>query len=180
MIPISETELLTLHWIQYGFINRKYVLFSGDHPVASLRWIKSKIPHAIGETADNRWIFQSSRLLYPRVSIKSGEADQLEATFEATMKGHGKLTFTDGRNFHWLSTDFWNNEWVFTDAQGERLIQFIPEQGLFKIGAALNLEPQVLSLPELPLLAVTGWYLLVNINEQDGDLSSLASAVRVK
>ena len=180
MKPIYETDLQTLHWVQYGIFNRKYVLVSGEHEIASLRWVRSKLPHAVGETASGRWSFHCSHLLYPRVSIRSCELDRLEATFEASMKGHGRLSFTGGRYFHWLSTDFWNNEWVFTDAQGERLIQFAPEQGLFKIGATLNLEPHALSIPELPLLAVTGWYLLVNINEQDGDLSSLARAVKVK
>ena len=96
------------------------------------------------------------------------------------MKGQGNLTYTDGRKFHWLSTDFWNNEWVFTDEKGERLLQFVPEQGLFKIGAKVNIEPQALKMAELPLLAITGWYLLVNINEQDSDLSSLARAIKVK
>lgn len=180
MKPITETNLLNLHCDQYGFFNRKYILFSDDHPVASLRWIRSNFPHAVRETASDRWIFQSSRLLYPRVSIKASLADKLEATFKATMKGQGQLLMTDGRKFHWLSTDFWNNEWVFTDNAGVRLIQFVPEQGLFKIGSKVNLEPYALALPELPFLLVTGWYLLVNINEQNSDLSSLAKAVKVK
>jgi len=141
---------------------------------------QGKISRAIGEAVSNKWAFQSSRVLYPRVSIKAIEPDRLEATFEATMKGQGNLTYTDGRKFHWLSTDFWNNEWVFTDEKGERLLQFVPEQGLFKIGAKVNIEPQALKMAELPLLAITGWYLLVNINEQDSDLSSLARAIKVK
>ena len=180
MKSIAETGLLTLNWIQYGFINRKYALFAGEQQVASLYWNKEKYPRAIGEAATGKWIFQSGRVLYPRVSIKAIEPDRLEATFEATMKGQGNLTYTDGRKFHWLSTDFWNNEWVFSDPEGERLLQFIPEQGLFKIGAKVNLEPQALAYSELPLLVITGWYLLVNINEQDSDLSSLARAVKVK
>ena len=180
MKSIAEIGLLTLNWIQYGFINRKYALFSGEHQVASLYWSKEKFPRAIGEAVSNKWAFQSSRILYPRVSIKAIEPDRLEATFEATIKGQGKLTYTDGRKFHWLSTDFWNNEWVFSDPEGERLLQFIPEQGLFKVGAKVYLEPRALAFAELPLLVITGWYLLVNINEQDSDLSSLARAVKVK
>jgi hypothetical protein len=180
MKTIAETGLLTLNWIQSGFINRKYALFSGEHQVASLYWNKGKKPGAVGEAATGKWLFQSSRVLYPRVSIKAIEPDRLVATFEATLKGSGNLALTDGRKYRWLSTDFWNNEWVFTDARGERLLQFIPEQGLFKIGAQVILEPQTLDYPELPLLAITGWYLLVNINKQDSDLSSLAWAVKVK
>jgi hypothetical protein len=179
MKSIAETGLLTLNWIQYGFINRKYALFSGEHQVASLHWSKGKIPHAIGEAAGGKWAFQSSRVLYWRVSIKSLELDRLEATL-ATTKGQGNLTYTDGRTFHWLSTNFWKNEWVFTDAEGERLLQLIPEQGLFKIGAQVILEPQALAYDELPLLAITGWYLLVSINEQDSSLTNLASTVKVK
>jgi hypothetical protein len=180
MKSIAETGLLTLNWIQYGFINRKYALLSGEHQVASLYWNKEKFPRAIGEASSCKWAFQSNRVLYPRVSIKIIASDRLEATFEAAMKGQGTLIYTDGRKFHWLSTDFWNNEWVFTDPKGERLLQFIPEQGLFKIGAKVKLEPQALAYSELPLLVITGWYLLVNINEQDSDLSSLATAVKVK
>jgi hypothetical protein len=180
MKTIAETGSLTMNWIQSGLLNRKYTLLSGEDQVATLQWVRGKYPHALGQVDGRTWKFQSNRVLYPRVSIQSIDKDKLEAIFEASLKGQGHLIFTDGRKFHWDSTDFWNNVWEFSSAEGERLVKFVPEQGLFKIGARIVLEESALEYKELPLLIVTGWYLLVSMSQEDSDLSGLTRAIRAK
>jgi hypothetical protein len=180
MKMISESHNLTLNWIQSGVLKRRYILLSGEDPVASLHWVRGTLPHAIGQTADGKWTFHSSRLLYPRVTIQSLDNDRLEAIFEISLKGRSRLSYTDGRNFYWDSTNFWNNEWEFATVEGERLVKFVPEQGLFKIGARIVLEEDALEYQELPLLIVTGWYLLVSMSQENSDLSSLTQAIRAK
>ncbi len=181
MKTIAEIDSLEMKWVQSGLLQRRYTLLAEEDIVATLNWVGGKLPHAVGQAATGMWIFRSSRVIYPRVSIKSAMDDTVEANFEASLKGQGSLLLTNGLKFYWENSNFWANKWEFTNAEGERLVQFKPEQGLFKIGAQVILQQDAfICLKELPLLVITGWYLLTSMSQEDSDLSGLAKAIRFK
>jgi len=91
--------------------------------------------------------------------------------FKPGWRGEGTLRLSGGRGYQWVNASFWRSEWAFADDAGEPLIHFQTEfdatavPAFFKHAAAVKLEPSALSVPDLSLLTVLGWYLMVLMSE---------------
>lgn len=87
------------------------------------------------------------------------------ATFRPGWDGKGVLQFSGGRQFHWAYTNLWGSEWAFTSADGRGLLRYKSKPDLLKQSAQLEIESDAVSIPELSLLVLLGWYLMVLLSE---------------
>ena len=58
------------------------------------------------------------------------------------------------------TANLWQTEWVWHD-KDHPLIRFKGRHGVIKAKGAVDIEPEAVKLPDLPLLVLLGWYLVL-------------------
>ena len=81
----------------------------------------------------------------------------------------------DGKRYRWQGFGFWRSQWAFTNISGEHLIDFEPHSSFLKQTAAVKVAPEGLRIPELSMLVLLGWYLMVL--RSDDDVAAAAAVI---
>lgn len=165
MRAIREVIDQTLTWIPPQAFKREFELRAGDETLATLRWQTSFGSLATGESADGIFTFKRCGFLRPRITVRRPGSDENVAILKAGWGGEGTLELSNCRRYQWRNTSFWRSEWAFLDESGELLIQFKPEPAFFQHAAAVHVESAGLSAPDLSLLTMLGWYLMVLMSD---------------
>jgi hypothetical protein len=169
MRAIREVTQQALRWSQPSTFKREYELRAGDEVLATLRWQKPFGSLALAESTDGTWTFKRSGFFSPNVTVRVPGSETEVAVFKPGWRGtEGTFRFSDGRCYQWLNTSFWSSEWIFAKEGGEPLIHFKPEFAFFKQAAEVKVEPGAVPVPDLSLLTVLGWYLLILLSEDSG------------
>ena len=71
------------------------------------------------------------------------------------------LDLGSGVQLRFGAASFWHSQWDWIDAQNQPLVHFKSHQGLLKVEGEVTVEAGAMKSPDLPLLVVLGWYLLV-------------------
>jgi hypothetical protein len=98
------------------------------------------------------------------------------AVFHPQWSSGGNLDFPDGHQLRWRCTNFWGSHWAFVHADNRPSILFHHHEGILKASAKLEIDPADTSLPDLPLLVVLGWYLII-LTAEDAAAVIVSSAV---
>jgi hypothetical protein len=149
-----------LSWQQPSAMRRVYELRAGDELAATLSFRSDWGSLATAESADGCWTFKRVGFWQSRVTVRRCVSDEDLATFQHnTWTGGGTLTRADGLAYH-LTTNTWQTKLTVLDSQQLPLLHY-DSKGWFKLKAALAVEPQAISNPDLPWLAMFGWYVVV-------------------
>ena len=159
-----------LSWVQPRRIEAEYQLVRDRKTVASLRWEKALGSLATGEAGDSRWTFKRVGVFRPRVTVRVQGSETDIAVFEPGWSYTGLLRFSDGRSYRWTNVSFWELEWAFTREDGSPLVRFF-QRAKGRTGGPVRIEPGAEGLPDLPILLLLGWYLLVHM-ERDADTAA--------
>jgi hypothetical protein len=176
MRTIRDVAGEALRWAQPSAFKREYELRAGDEALATLRWQKTFGSLAVAASADGAWTFKRSGFLSPKVTVRRPGAEAEVAVLKPGWRGEGTLELAAGRRYQWRNTSFWRSEWAFTDEAGEPLVQFTPEFAFFKQAAEVKVETRAGSIPDLSLLTLLGWYLMVLMSEDAGAAAAGAVA----
>jgi hypothetical protein len=168
MKAIREVAEGVLRWTQPTALKREFELRAGDEVVGTLRWQKAFGSLALAEAAGGVWTFKRCGFLRPNVTVRLPGSETEAAVFKPGWGGEGTLRLADGRCYQWQHTSFWRFEWAFANEAGEPLVHFKPEYAFLKHAAGVKLEPGAASIPDLPLLTLLGWYLMVLMSEDAG------------
>jgi hypothetical protein len=163
---LREFADVSPRWVQPDVMDRRYELRAGDAVLGTLCWENLWGSLAKGETAEGRWTLKRAGFLRPRVTVRVAGSDAQAALVTLHWDGNGDVNLADGREFRWTRMSFWHSEWAFTTTGGEPLLVFRPKFAMMRSEAEIDIEAQALSSPELSLLALLGWYLMVLINEE--------------
>jgi hypothetical protein len=179
---LSSAVGTDLCWIQPKGLGRHFELRAGDDVLAILRFETLCGSLARAESADGSWTFKRVGFFKPRVTVrKAGEEVNLAVYTPRWTGREGALEFPDGRVFSWKQTNFWAARYQITDAVGNLLASFqsgIDKSKLsdiFKTQARVEIDLRGRALPELPLLVLLGWYLIV-LQENDAAAAGAAAA----
>lgn len=153
-------------WVQTDPLRRSYELRAGDVVVATLHWTHPWGSLATGETGEGHWTLKRTGFLRPRVIARVRGADTDAAVVAMHPGGSGEVTLADGHQFRWTPMNLWRSEWAFTTNEGTRLIVFKPNLALARTEAEVKVEQHALALPDLSLLTLLGWYLLILTHEE--------------
>lgn len=149
-----------LKWVQPGALKMHYELRSADELAASLRFRSSFGSFATAESADVCWTFKRVGFWQTSVTIRAcGANDDIAVFRNNTWSGGGTLEFPDGRKIL-ANTNFWQTRLEFKTESGETLVEF-ETAGLLHISATVEIKPRAVAMPELPLIVMLGWYLVV-------------------
>lgn len=174
--PLTPAASADLHWIRTqeppGCC---YHLQAGGDRVAHLRFCDPLDSTATGESASGSWLFVEEGLLRPHIVVRSLSDDRPVAAFRSGLLGRsGRLELADGRCFCWRSGCFRSWECWVENAQGAALMTMETEccrswlSGPRLIGGRVRITPGGAALPELMLLVLSSWYLLVLPEHQTG------------
>ena len=89
-------------------------------------------------------------------------------------KGGGGLELPDGRRFL-ATTNIWQTKLEFQDESGAPLIQ-LKSGGVIHAAAAVAIEPRAVAIPELPLMTLLAWYVVVMMRQDAAGASAGAAA----
>jgi hypothetical protein len=181
MSAIREVADQVLRWTQPTLFAREFELHAGDEVVGTLRWQKTFGSLALAEAADGAWTFKRSGFLRPRVTVRLPGSEPEVAVLEPGWRGEGSLVCSDGRWHRWQNISFWRSEWAFADDVGETLVHFAPEFAFLGHAAEVKFGPRAASVPDLSLLTLLGWYLMVLMSQDTGGAAAgvLATGSRV-
>jgi hypothetical protein len=156
---IADVASQELVWGQPARLQRVFELHASDDVVAVLRFDKASL--ASGETAWQKWTFQQEGFWRRQVTIRTPDSDDAPVFKAAGMRG-GALELSQGRLLHFGAANFWHSRWAWSDNESQApLIHFKRRAGLLKIEGQVDIETKAVTYPELPLLVVLGWYLLI-------------------
>ena len=175
MRPISEVAGEELLWIQPAARKRDHELHAGDDVVATLHFQRGSLADA--EAAGAHWTFKREGFWHPRVTVRTAGSDADLAVFHPRWVGGGALEFPDARAVRLSSANFWQSEWVWQEGE-QPLIRFKGRHGLIKARGAVEVLPEGAALPDLPMLILLGWYLIL-LHAEDSAAASSASTVAV-
>ena len=174
MKAFSSAVGTDLYWIQpKGLDNRWFELRAGRDVVATLGFETLCGSLAGAQSADGSWTFKRLGFFNPRVTVRRAGEEVNLAIYTPRWTGReGTLEFPDGRVFGWVQANFWATKYQITDTAGYSLVSF--ESGaeksrlsdVFKTQARVETGPRGRALPELPLLVLLGWYLII-LQKQD-------------
>lgn len=158
MRSITDYADQELRWTQPSGWERAYELRAGEELLATLRFLGGTLAEA--ETAEGRWTLEREGFLRTRVTVRAPGSDTDLAVFRPHWAGGGDLVGGLGEGLEFASASFWHSEWVWR-AEDRVLISYRGPGGLLKANAAMELAPEAGALPNVGLLAVLGWYLLL-------------------
>jgi hypothetical protein len=148
-----------LRWVQPSAGKQAYELRAGHEVIGSLVWRRDTL--AVGEIAHRRWTIEREGFWHPRVSVRVQDSELNTVVFHPSWRGGGSIELTSGRILRFKAANLWRSQWDWQRAEGEALVRFSSRRGVLKSGADLEITPAGAGFPELSLLAVLGWYLLV-------------------
>jgi hypothetical protein len=175
MKQIAEVAGAELRWQQPTALRQRYELRADDTIVATLTFRSDWGSFATAESADGCWTFKRVGFWQTRTTVRQCGSETNLATFQHnTWSGGGALTLSDGRVFP-LTTNTWQTKLDLLDPQQMSLLHYA-STGLFKLGATLIVEPHALAIPELPWLALFGWYVIVMMYHDAAATTAATSA----
>lgn len=132
--------------------------------LGSLQWQSAFQAAAFGQTLEGRWRFKLQGIVFKQwVRIEPPEGSEERAVFQARPSFSGTLEYGDGRAFHWDS-NFWLTSWIWSDEEGIELMRVERTLSLRAEGF-VRIDPPALERPEIPLLTLLGWYLIMLLSD---------------
>lgn len=176
MESLHKATSFTLEWAQTGMFENSYELRGGDRLMATLSWEKAFGSLATAHTRDGTWTFKRSGFLTPFVTARVSGSERDIAAYKPEMGGGGELTLGGKRDFAWKRRGFWSGHWGFDRIGGGPILHFEPKFSMLKRVAEMHLEPSAHTVPELPLLAALGWYLLILMGRDQAATMAIIAA----
>jgi hypothetical protein len=155
MKKLREVEGRALSWHQSPANKGAWELRVGDDVVGTVAWQNPTVDGtlAVAASADGRWSFKRVGVFSPTVTVRVEGTNTTTATVTPHF-GKSIATFADGGVMHFARTNFWRDEFAFTDGQGQPLLEFKQK------GTRVEVAPGADNMPNVALAALLGCYLL--------------------
>jgi len=166
MRAIREAAPSNLFWQQPRAFKAEYELRAGDELLATLRKSSAFGTPMDAEIGASRFTLKTEGFLRSRITIREAGATGEPAVFGRTgFLGAGELALPDGRSYRWKMASFWGGRWAFLDDSDRPLVSFTSRNRFLRAGCEVEIGPGALARPELPVLVLLGWYLLLRMRE---------------
>jgi hypothetical protein len=173
MRPISGAAGEELLWVQPAAGRREHELRAGDDVVATLRFQRGSLADA--EAEGHHWTFKRQGFWQPRVTVRVAGSEADLAVFRPHWAGGGTLELADGRTVNLHAANFWQSEWVWQE-KDQPLILFKGRHGLIKAKGAVEIQPGAAGRPDVALLVLLGWYLILLHADDTASSGALVAA----
>lgn len=183
MRPIAEVLALPLAFLQPRAIERSYELRAGGELVATLEFQSSFGSLAVAHAAAETFTFKRVGFFSPRATARREGSERDLAVYTPRWTGRdGELVLASGEPLHFGPANFWGTRFAFGDADGRTLTTFGPEpevhrfSDLFRTQAVVRVDPAAAVRPDLALLVLFGWYLVILRHQDAAEGAAAVSA----
>ncbi|MFL6237570.1 MAG: hypothetical protein ACJ76N_30910 [Thermoanaerobaculia bacterium] len=173
MRTIREAASSYLSWQQPRAFRAEYELRAGDELLATL-WSGSSFGATMGaKIGASEFSLMTEGFFQDLIAVREVGAVGVAAYFR---KGavEGQLALPDDRDCRWKVTSFWSSRWAFVDDSDRPLVSFQARSQFFRAGCDVAIDPGALVLPELPILVILGWYLLLRTRDDSAAVAASA------
>ena len=161
MIGFDTRQLSGLEWHQESAFGRTYHLKVGDSVMAELAFPKSLGTLAEARTAGSAWSFKRRGVFSTMIGARLLGQESEIATYQPNWaSSKGLLKLENGEEFHLKTANFWASEWALLTVDGQEMLRY-HNQGFLKHGARLEVSERAKQHPQLQLLVLLTWYILV-------------------
>ncbi len=172
MLRISQLTSHPLKWVQPG-LKMEYELLTGDTQVADLIFRSSWGTLAFATSGEGSWTFKRIGFWQNKASIRANDSEEDLAVFtNNTWRQGGTLEFAGGLRYK-ATTNFWMTKMEWQTEAEQPLVRF-HIGGFFRQSAEVEILPAAARLPELPILVLFGWYLILMLH-RDSAAAAAAS-----
>ncbi|MBI5867282.1 MAG: hypothetical protein HZB43_03180 [candidate division Zixibacteria bacterium] len=167
MKNLNELGSTPLTWVQPKAFRREFELQAADEPVARIQWETAFGSLVSVQTSEGRWLIKRFGLFWRQGSIsREGDAGEL-ATFTFGWFGRARLDTQRADHYFWARSGFWLPTWTFTNSSGFPVARFRLSGFFLKSKGEIEVcESAQLHQPDLPLLLLIGWYLVLVIQRR--------------
>ena len=180
MKPIAEAVSLPLAVLQPKAMERSFELRAGEELAGTLAFRSSFGSLALARTADSAWTFKRVGSFSPRATARSEGSERDLAVYTPRWIGQaGEIALWGGERLRFASTGFWGTRFALADAAERTLATFGPGPephrftDLFRAQAVVGVDPAASARPDLGLLLLFGWYLVV-LHHDDATATTVA------
>ena len=173
MKPFAEVSSLPLAFTQPKALARHFELHAGGEVVGDLEFRSSFGSLAPARTAESTWTFKRIGFFSPRATARGETSERDLAVYTPRWTSHdGGVALASGEQLRFGAANFWGTRFALGDAEGRTLATFGPEpethrfSDLFRTQALVTVDPAASVRPDLALLLLFGWYLVV-LHHQD-------------
>lgn len=170
METMEELVGNTLSWVQGRALQRAYDLRFDGEAFGKLRFEKMFGSLATAESTAGTWTFKREGFVKPRVTVRVLGSETNIGVFSQNWGGGGMVEFASGNSYEWKCSNFLGSEWKFI-AGKRAVLTFRLNASLLKNGAMVSVNS---TAPELDILILLGWYLMVLTAE---DMAATTSAI---
>jgi hypothetical protein len=161
MKKIADLIGRELKWIQPTATKMSFELRDGEETAAMLKFRSLFGSFATAESADGSWTFKRIGFFQTKATVRAlGSETDIGVFKNNTWKDGGTLELPDGRTYP-ADTNFWATKCSFRTESGEMLISFQKIGGILHMSSTVQIHEAARKLPELPWMALLGWYLTV-------------------
>jgi hypothetical protein len=162
-----------LKWVHPHATKMEFELRDGEVAAATLRFRSFFGSLATAESADGSWTFKRMGFLQTKATVRALGSEQDLGVFKNnTWRDGGTLELPDGRKFP-ADTNCWATKCSFKTESGVPLVSFQKIGGVLHMSSAVQIHEAARDLPELPWIALLGWYLTVMMHM---DRTAMAAA----
>jgi hypothetical protein len=181
MRPIAEVLSLPLSFTQPRAMERSYELRAGGELVATLEFQSAFGSLAVAKAAEGSFTFKRVGFFSPQATARREGSESDLAVYTPRWTGRdGELALAGGERLHFGPANFWGTRFSFGDAEGRTVTTFGPEpdvhrfSDLFRTQALVTVDPAASARPDLALLVLFGWYLVI-LRHQDASAAAAAA-----
>lgn len=166
MQHLRDTQASTLYWIKPRWYKPVYELRSDNELFCTMRWSTyNEVDPVSIVSADEHWTLMISKGV-PPVIVQITDSSETVAVckFSVVYLNPVTVEFVNGLRFRWHLTDWRRSYWAFSSEDAENLMFFKGVSwNLFRLKIQVDLTSRVKELPEAPLLAAFGMYVLIRM-----------------
>lgn len=181
MKPIAEVLSLPLAVLQPKAMERSFELRAGDELAGTLEFRSSRGSLALARTAEASWTFKRVGSFSPRATARLEGSERDLVVYTPRWIGQsGEIALESGERLRIAPAGFWGTCFVLSDATGQTLATFGPEPEAhrfsdhFRTQAIVSVDPAASARPDLGLLLLFGWYLVV-LHHEDATVAVTAA-----
>jgi hypothetical protein len=173
LAPFASVDRSTLRWLRTAENPTEFTLFSGETPVAVLRWAERRGSLAVAETAAETWTLKRSGFLSPWLTVRPKGSAAEVARLQPHLRYH-TIDLGAGRSFRLRRAGLLLPAWRLSTDRGEEMLHVEPVPDGRKLGAGAVLVERNPDAPECLLLIVLTWYFIVLAWFEDEAAEALA------
>jgi hypothetical protein len=181
MEKLSRAFSLHPEWIQPKTFERRFELRVGDLLFGTLVFQKMTGSMAVARTDSGAWTFKRVGFFNPRITVRNDGSEADAGIYSPKWSGSsGTIQMADGTLYQWRHANFWATRMEWTDGGGRVLVTY--QSGVensrlsdaLKTQATMEFSQDARSVPDLPLLILLGWYLVI-LHQEDAAAAVAAS-----